>query len=250
MTLETLNLISIIWAGLAIATFILLQFVTAPYGRHVRRGWGPEISNKLGWIIMEAPSFFIILYFFLSADQSAYASMLSILWLVHYFNRTFIYPFKIRTKGKKMPVLIVGSAIFFNCINAGLNGYFLAHFESYNSNSFYQWNFLFGIVLFISGFIINQKSDHILINLRKPGETSYKIPTGYLFNFVSCPNLLGELIQWTGFVIMALSFPSLSFLIWTGANLIPRAMGHHNWYKNHFADYPKNRKILIPRIWS
>lgn len=249
MTLETINLISIIWAGIGIASFLLLQYVTAPYGRHVKKGWGPEISNKLGWVIMEAPSFFIILYFYLSSDQSAYASILSLLWLVHYLNRTFIYPFRIRTKGKKMPLVIVGSAIFFNCMNAGLNGYFLAHFESYGPDSFYQWNFILGLVLFILGFMINQKSDHILIHLRKPGETSYKIPTGFLFKYISCPNLFGELVQWTGFVIMAWNLPALSFLIWTGANLIPRALGHHKWYRNHFPEYPKNRKTMIPGIW-
>ena len=249
MTLETLNLICIIWAAMGIASFILLQFITAPYGRHVKKGWGPEISNKLGWVIMEAPSFFIILYFYLSSDQSAYASILSLLWLFHYLNRTFIYPFRIRTKGKKMPLIIVGSAIFFNCMNAGLNGYFLAHFESYDPHSFYQWNFILGIMFFIVGFIINQKSDHLLIHLRKPGETSYKIPTGFLFRYVSCPNLFGELIQWTGFVIMAWNLPALSFLIWTAANLIPRAIGHHKWYKNYFTEYPKNRKVMIPGIW-
>ena len=249
MTLETLNLICIIWAAIGVASFILLQFVTAPYGRHVKKGWGPEISNKLGWIIMEAPSFFIILYFYLSSDQSLYASILSLLWLIHYLNRTFIYPFRIRTKGKKMPLIIVGSAIFFNCMNAGLNGYFLAHFESYGPDSFYQWNFILGIVLFIVGFIINQNSDHILIHLRKPGETNYKIPTGFLFKYVSCPNLFGELMQWSGFVIMAWNLPALSFLIWTAANLIPRALGHHKWYKKSFTEYPKNRKAMIPGIW-
>ncbi len=249
MTLETINLISIIWALIGIASFVLLQYVTAPYGRHVKKGWGPEISNKLGWVIMEAPSFFIILYFYLSSNQSAYASILSLLWLVHYLNRTFIYPFRIRTKGKKMPLIIVGSAIFFNCMNAGLNGYFLAHFESYGLNSFYQWNFILGLLLFISGFFINQKSDHILIHLRKPGETNYKIPSGFLFKFVSCPNLFGELLQWTGYVIMAWNLPAFSFLIWTAANLIPRALGHHKWYQNHFDEYPKNRKAMIPGIW-
>ena len=249
MTLETLNLISIIWAAIGIGSFVLLQYVTAPYGRHVKKGWGPKISNKLGWIIMEAPSFFIILYFYLSSDQSAYAIVLSLLWLVHYLNRTFIYPFRIRTKGKKMPLIIVGSAIFFNCMNAGLNGYFLAHFESYDLNSFYKWNFILGLALFVSGFIINQKSDHILILLRKPGETTYKIPTGFLFKYVSCPNLLGELVQWTGFAIMAWNLPALSFLIWTGANLIPRALSHHKWYGNYFVEYPKNRKALLPGVW-
>lgn len=249
MTLTTLHIICIFWALVGLASFVLLQFVTAPYGRHVRKGWGPQISNRLGWIIMEAPSFLIILYFYLSSNQSNYASLVSFLWLLHYANRTFIYPFRIRTKGKKMPLIIVGSAIFFNCINAGLNGYFLAHFESYTSESFYSVNFIIGIILFISGFLINQKSDHILIHLRKPGETNYVIPTGFLFKYVSCPNLLGELIQWTGFAIIAWNLPALTFLVWTAANLIPRAIGHHKWYKAHFDNYPVKRKIIFPKIW-
>jgi 3-oxo-5-alpha-steroid 4-dehydrogenase 1 len=248
MTLSTLNTICIVWASIGLGSFILLQFVNAPYGRHVKNGWGPQISNKLGWIIMEAPSFLIILYFYLTSNQGLYASMLSILWLLHYVNRTFIYPFRIRTKGKKMPLIIVGSAIFFNCINAGLNGYFLANFESYSSDSFYHLNFIIGLSLFIIGFFINQKSDHILIHLRKPGETGYKIPQGFLFKFISCPNLFGELIQWTGYALMAWNYPALTFLVWTFANLLPRALGHHQWYKNRFDDYPKRRKAVIPGI--
>lgn len=249
MTLEILNIICIIWAVIGVASFILLQFVTAPYGRHIKKGWGPEISNKLGWIIMEAPSLFIILFFFLSSKQSSYATLLSLLWIFHYFNRTFIYPFRIRTRGKKMPLIIIGSAIFFNCVNAGLNGYFLAYFESYDQNSFYQWNFILGIILFIAGFLINQKSDHILIHLRGKDDTGYKIPRGFLFKYVSCPNLFGELLQWTGFAILAWNLPAVSFLVWTGANLIPRAAGHHKWYKNYFKEYPKDRKTMIPMIW-
>lgn len=248
MTLTTLNIICIIWAFIGLGSYILLQFVNAPYGRHVKNGWGPEISNKWGWIIMEAPSFLIILYFYLTSNQSNYASMLSFLWLLHYFNRTFIYPFRIRTKGKKMPLLIVGSAIFFNCINAGLNGYFLAHFETYVGDSFTSVHFIIGICFFILGFFINQKSDYILIHLRKPGETGYKIPQGFLFTYISCPNLFGELVQWTGFAIMAWNFPALTFLVWTFANLLPRAIGHHKWYRKNFKEYPKKRKAVLPRI--
>ena len=249
MSLEKFNLVCLIWALVGVSSFILLQFVKAPYGRHIRKGWGKEISNNLGWVLMELPSFLIILYFYLNSDQSNYAAMLSILWLVHYFNRTFIYPFRIRTKRKKMPITIVISAIFFNLINAGLNGYFLANLEQYDISSFQNWNFYLGILLFISGFIINQISDTMLINLRKPDEVGYKIPNGFLFEYISCPNYFGEIIQWIGFALMAWNFPATTFLIWTAANLLPRVVGHHKWYKSHFKNYPKNRKALIPKLW-
>lgn len=249
MTLETFNLICIIWAVIGVATFFLLQFVTAPYGRHLKKGWGPEISNKLGWILMELPSFAIILYFYLTSNQSNYATVLSLLWLFHYLNRTFIFPLRIRTKGKKMPLAIASSAIFFNFFNAGLNGYFLANFETYTNENFNDWNFILGLILFVIGFISNQISDTILINLRKPGEIGYKIPTGFLFKFISCPNLFSEFIQWSGFALMAWNYPATTFLIWTAANLFPRAIKHHKWYLSHFKTYPKNRKAIIPWIW-
>lgn len=247
--LETLHNICLIWSLIGVGSFILLQFVRAPYGRYIRKGWGPEIPNYIGWILMELPSFLIIFYFYYFYTQSTYSSMLSLLWLLHYFNRTFIYPFRIRTKKKKMPLTIVLSAIGFNFMNAGLNGYFLAFFDRYSAANFESWNFYAGLVLFILGLIVNQISDHLLINLRKTEETGYKIPQGFLFNYISCPNYLGEIVQWIGFALMAWNFPAFTFLIWTAANLLPRVSGHHQWYQDHFKDYPKNRKALIPRIW-
>lgn len=249
MNLETFNLICIIWAIVGVVSFVVLQFVTAPYGKHIKKGWGPEISNKFGWMIMELPSFLIIMYFFLVSSQSSYAKMLSVLWLIHYFNRSFIYPLRIRTEGKKIPMVIVISAICFNLINAGLNGYFLSALEQYNNSSFQNWNFYIGIIIFIVSFVINQISDNILIHLRKPGEIGYKIPKGFLFQYISCPNHLSELLQWTGFAIMAWNYPAFSFLIWTAANLLPRAARHHKWYREHFDNYPENRKALLPKIW-
>lgn len=249
MKLEVFNTACIIWALIGVATFILLHFVTAPYGRHVKKGWGPEISNRLGWIIMELPSFAIILYFYLNFEQSSYASMLSLLWLIHYFNRTFIFPLRIRTAGKKMPLTIAVSAIFFNFINAGMNGYYLAEFETYTTAAFTNWNFYLGLTLFVLGFLSNQISDSILINLRKPRETGYKIPKGFLFNYISCPNHFSEIIQWSGFALMAWNLPATCFFIWTMANLLPRALKHHKWYKEKFKDYPEKRKAVIPKLW-
>ena len=39
--------------GLAALTFIALLVINAPYGRHLRRGWGPQIPSRVGWIVME-----------------------------------------------------------------------------------------------------------------------------------------------------------------------------------------------------
>ena len=50
---------------LAAVIAVLLFFITAPYGRHERKGWGPTVSDKVGWIVMEAPSPLLFAAFFL-----------------------------------------------------------------------------------------------------------------------------------------------------------------------------------------
>lgn len=52
------------WIGLAIFIFFLLLKITAPYGRHTTSKWGPIVSNKFGWLFMEAPVL-IVLYAYL-----------------------------------------------------------------------------------------------------------------------------------------------------------------------------------------
>jgi hypothetical protein len=60
--------------------------------------------------------------------------------------------------------------------------------------------------------------------------------------------MLGELIEWLGFAILCWNMPALAFFIWSAANLVPRAMSHHRWYKNKFQNYPAERKAILPYI--
>ncbi|MEZ4894132.1 MAG: hypothetical protein R3A50_05540 [Saprospiraceae bacterium] len=254
MTLESFNTITIVWIAIALFVHVTMFYVTAPFGRHTSEKWGISINNNLGWIIMEFPSLAIMGYFLFKGTHSfdSYVWILFGLWIIHYTNRTIIYPFRIKPTPKKMPLFIVLSAISFNLVNAGLNGYYLAELASpdkYGTDWLYQPNFMAGITLFFLGMYINIKSDNVLINLRKPGETGYKIPHGFLFNRITSPNLFGEIVEWSGFALMAWNLPALSFMIWTMANLIPRAKNHHDWYHKNFSDYPSDRKIVIPYIY-
>lgn len=241
------------WIAIAIITFFyLLFFETAPYGRHSSTSWGPSIRNKLAWFLMELPALFGFLFFFFTTAEytNKVVLLFIILWCVHYVNRTLIFPLRIKTKGKKMPLIIVLSGMFFNTINTFLIANYLAKNPGkYTVEWFTTWQFVLGFTLFILGFVINQYSDYILIKLRKPGETSYKIPNGFLFRYISCPNLFGEVIEWLGFALLTWSLPAFAFLFWTMANLIPRAIAHHKWYLSRFENYPKERKAIIPFIW-
>lgn len=239
-----------IWIVIGVITFFAALNFKAPYGRHTSTKWGPQIDNKWAWFFMEIPAFLIPLYFLLSnlkTINSIHIVILS-LFILHYFNRVFIFPFRIKTTGKKMPLLIAFFALVFNLINGFNIGFYFTEYSTLNQQWFFDIRFILGIIFFFIGMYINHRSDHMLINLRSPGETAYKIPKGFLFNKISCPNHFGEIVEWIGFAILSWSMPSLAFAIWTMANLIPRSLNHHEWYQQRFEDYPEERKAVFPYL--
>jgi len=244
----------LILAGLVVAAgvFITLFFVSAPYGRHSRRGWGPMIPNHLSWFTMESPSALLFALFFALGTVAKNLPILLffVLWELHYVHRAFIYPWTIRDGHKKMPVGVMLLGFAFNVGNAYANGHYLfALSGGYPLSWLLDARFLVGVMMFVSGFIINRWADLSLRALRKPGEVNYSIPYGGLFNWVSCPNYLGEIIEWSGWALATWSLPGLAFAVWTFANLTPRARSHHAWYHHNFPQYPEHRKALIPWVW-
>jgi 3-oxo-5-alpha-steroid 4-dehydrogenase 1 len=239
------------WIIIGLLSFPFILKFDAPYGRHSSSKWGYSIDNKLAWIVMELPALLVCpLIFYLSTNEkSILTSFFIFLWLVHYFNRTIIYPNRILTKKKKMPLIIAMLAFIFNLVNGYINGYYFGFIDfSYSLEWVYTPQFIIGSILFIVGFLINTSSDSILINLRKKNTNEYTIPRKGLFNYISCPNFFGEIIEWLGFAVMTWSIAGLAFFLWTFFNLVPRALSHHTWYKNTFSDYPKNRKAVFPFI--
>lgn len=238
------------WILLGIAVFFYLLRQNAPYGRHNRPGWGPSVDNRLGWFLMEFPVVVVFLVA-LCAEKiptNVYIRVFSACFLLHYLHRSIIFPLRLQTQGKRMPLLIVLSAITFNFANGFFLGYYFGHFADYTPDWWTDPRFLVGMAFFWAGMAINWQSDNILIHLRKPGETGYVIPCGGLFGRVSCPNHFGEILEWAGFALMTWAMPGLAFVLWTAANLAPRALAHHRWYRERFPDYPAERKALIPFV--
>lgn len=226
--------------------FLVLLFISAPYGRYTRTGWGPAVSPGIGWMIMEAPASLLMLVVAFLLPFAPVVTLLLILWQVHYFHRAFIYPLTLKSS-RRMPVAVVLMGFAFNVINAGLNGYhFVLHAEWYGIDWLSTPQFVTGIVLYVLGYVVAKRSDRILAGLRAADDSGYRIPRGFLFRYVSCPNYLGEIIEWCGWALMTLSPAALVFAAWTIANLVPRALSHHRWYREEFVDYPEKRKAVIP----
>ena len=244
----------LVWAVIAAAglTFLYLLRMTAPYGRHYAgTGWGPHISSRLGWVIMELPAVVIFLAVYLAGKSASHLVPLFFLamWQIHYLNRTFVFPFRIRASGRKTPLLIVASGFFFNAINAYINARFISEFGEYAIEWLADPRFLIGVGIFLVGITLNLHADNVLIRLRSPGETGYVIPQGGGYRLVSCPNYLGELLEWAGWALATWSTCGLAFFLFTAANLVPRARSNHRWYRETFSDYPPRRKALIPGVF-
>jgi steroid 5-alpha-reductase/3-oxo-5-alpha-steroid 4-dehydrogenase 1 len=197
---------------------------------------------------MESPSVLLFAAIYWAGDnaRATVPLMLFSLWQFHYIYRTFIFPLRIRASGKRMPVSVVAMAIAFNCLNSYINARWVSHFGNYPDTWLTTTAFLAGVVCFGFGWGINQYSDTVLIRLRQPGESGYAIPRGGLFRWVSCPNYLGEMLQWFGWAIACWSMAGAAFAIFTLANLMPRAVANHRWYQKEFPDYPRSRRAVIP----
>jgi len=237
--------------GLGVVTLVSLFFVVAPYGRHVRKGWGPQIPARVGWVVMEAPASLAFLAIYLYGEhrfEPAPLAMLA-LWQFHYVQRAFVFPFRMKISGKQMPMVIAALAIVFNLLNAYVNARWVSGLGSYPASWLVDPRFLLGTGVFFLGFRINTWADARLASLRKPGESGYVVPHGGLYDRIASPNYFGEIVEWVGWAVLTWSLAGAAFAFYTFANLAPRAVSHLRWYRETFPNYPRDRKAVIPYVW-
>ena len=233
--------------ALALVVFVVLTRISAPYGRHGRPGWGPTIPAGIAWCAMEIVTLvgFGACYA-LGGEASSFSLLLFGLYAGHYVYRSCIYPWLSAPNATPVPLSVVVMAMLFNAFNSTILGGWL--FVVGVPQSVQIPSFVVGFVIFVVGFVIHVRSDAMLRALRRDRGAGYHIPEGFLYRWVSCPNYLGEIIQWTGFAVAMNALAGWSFVCWTIANLLPRALRHHQWYIQQFEDYPASRRAIVPGI--
>ena len=255
ISLNVFQVFLIVMAVIAVIVFVCLFFVDAGYGKFYQPKWGPSISNRLGWVLMEAPVFIAMLFLWWLSDRRTDPVRLIFLLLfeLHYFHRSFIFPLQIRGKSR-MPLSIILMGALFNTLNAFMQGgwiFYLSPDKYYPAGWLTGLPFLVGTAVFFAGMAINIKSDSIIRNLRKPGDTGHYLPKGGMFRYVTSANYFGEFIEWTGFAILTWSWAGAVFALWTFANLAPRAARIYDMYSREFPDEldTKKTKRMIPFIY-
>ena len=246
--------------GLVILCFLLVivnlivQFCkTIPYGKHdvgagrcrVNRRVGFALSNGIPGIVL-----FTLAYFLAGTRFDGPANIVMFcLFIIHYLNRAIISPIASRharsTVSFWIPILSTLVNAIFHYVNADYIG------SAYFCNGYYyDPRFILGIIIMVTGFIINRVADGLLICLREGyKDDSYKIPKGPLFYLISQPNYLGEMIEWFGWALLTWSLAGVVWFLFVCSTQIPRARANHMWYKKELDDYPTRRKALIPFIY-
>lgn len=244
----------VVMALLAVAVFIGLQFVEAGYGYLFNPKFGRPIPNRIGWMLMESPVFIAMAVLWALSDRRFEAAplVLFLLFELHYFHRSFIFPLRLRGRSK-MPLGIVAMGMLFNTLNALMQGgwiFYLAPADYY-AGWLAEPCFYIGAAIFFAGMAINLHSDAIIRRLRRPGDTRHYIPYGGMFRYVTSANYFGELTEWIGFAVASWSWAGTVFALWTFANLAPRAASLRRRYEAEFGDEFRRlkRKRILPFIY-
>jgi 3-oxo-5-alpha-steroid 4-dehydrogenase 1 len=246
--------------AIALVTLVSAAFVQTPYGRFADSRYGVSLDPRIGWFLMELPASVVFIWYFVQGEHALAPFPLFVLfvWGVHYLNRGFVMPALMRVpRGQKSSfsffVVAVGWAV--TSLHGYLNGTWASSLsDRIGWDAFAEPSFVIGVAIYYGGLAVNLHSDHIVRNLRtkeeiRQGIKRYRVPHGGLFEYVTNPSYLSEIVFWLGFAIFTWSLAGVYILLVTCANLVPRAVATHRWYREKFPDYPPERRILIPFVW-
>eukprot|EP00947_MAST-08B_sp_MAST-8B-sp1_P001320 g1320.t1 len=255
-----------VWIALSVVVgIILLVREEIPRGSKRSNRSKLAVDTRLGWILKELPGTAQLIYWFArpGAAPVPVARVFFMAYLVHYTYRIVVYPFLLRTGGRKnITVENLLHTAWWHLMNEGLIGFWLTERCDYSTSWLTDPRFVLGWILFSAGLAVCISHDCFLIALRREGDPrgSVRVPEGGLFAYVANGNYLGECVEWLGFAILTWSWVGLAFFIWSCANLVPTAIANDRWYRRELKGakgeknglqtmpYPAHRKAIIPGL--
>lgn len=163
---------------LQVACLVFANYV-APNGKFMDTNAKPlTLPNYLAWWTMEQPAFIIPTVSLAMHVQSGRpvppTAFFLLFFILHYFQRAFIYPWM--SRGRPYPIWpnYIGAVIFCTMNgSAQANDLLHGNYSHYLTTSDLLHPRVFiGLAIFFCGWILNLQADNILRNLRKPGEQS------------------------------------------------------------------------------
>jgi 3-oxo-5-alpha-steroid 4-dehydrogenase 1 len=165
------------------------------------------------------------------------------------------FPLLMRTRpGSRMSVSVFASGWVVVPMHAYLYACWLGEYGDLDQPGWLARPSLYaGLMIYLMGFGLLLHSEHTLRTLRDArvvsDEGGYRVPYGGGFRWVSSPHYLGELVAWLGLLVATGCPGGLFILAISLANLVPRSLATHRWYKETFPDYPPERRALVPLLF-
>ena len=219
----------------------------------------PMIVFPLLWVLIrKLPKSQVTQFLFPGAKAAVgytaqWQDLLAVMFTLHFVKRELETLYVHRFGNDTMPL----ANIFKNSGYYWLFAFWIAHSSLHPlytvpANSSRR---LFGVGLFVIAELLNLKSHIDFRNLRPHGTRVRRVPTGFWFNLISCPNYLFEILAWVGFTLASQSVAAAVFTLVGAAQMTQWAIQKHQRYKREFdgqdgrALYPKNRKVIIPLLF-
>lgn len=108
-----------------------------------------------------------------------------------------------------------------------------------------------GLLLWLIGESGNLKTHLILHDLRQSGTTERKLPTGWGFDLITCPNYSFETLSWVGILVMSRSWAVVVFLAFGVAQMgiWARKEVKYGEVFRGVEGYSKKKWVMIPWVW-
>ncbi|KAK9463407.1 3-oxo-5-alpha-steroid 4-dehydrogenase-domain-containing protein [Lipomyces oligophaga] len=217
---------------------------------------GPQVSWATVFYIEYAGPIFIhlllyncqALFYGRTYEHSLMQKTLLIMVLIHYLKRELETLFVHRFSNASMPFLyIFRNSSHYWFLSGVLLGYFSYKPDTRTPLPPAIYYSLVGLWIYAetSNFVTHL----ILSSLRPKGTTQRKIPFGYGFNLVSCPNYFFESLSWLAVVGITRTWSAALFWLVSTVTMYQWALKKHSKYKREFpGKYPKSRKAIFPYI--
>lgn len=219
------------------------QLVFKDLGRQVE--WKTVFLIEYAGPLIIYPLFYHLLYG--DVDHNSTQRLLYFCLMFHFVKRELETLFVHRFSHATMPITNLYKNSFHYWITSG----FLIAWGVFKEYGVPEWTpayRLFCLALFLYAQFSNFLCHWKLRQLRPPGSKVRKIPHGYGFKLVSCPNYFFETISWVSILLLSMHWTSLLFVIFSVGQMYVWAVKKHKQYLKEFAHYPRNRKAMFPFI--
>lgn len=183
----------------------------------------------------------------LSQTQWLSFAMVQLHFLKREFETLFVHKFSANT----MPVFNIFKNCFFYWAFSGLLcAYFIYSPSSLAAKASEPAIDAVGSLIYLFGETGNALVHRYLASLRSTGGTERKIPVGYGFDLVTCPNYMFEVISWVGVIVASRDWTVAVFIALGTFQMSDWARAKERAYRKEFGDrYKKKRYTMLPGLF-